>query len=95
MGFVRITKSMEEVGKVILCADVFYFSGGGGGVGGGLESTGTEQPGGKPGSLIFPRTCWRFNANVYNCERFCSIATYDVFCLFHFLKCDSRSVNMR
>lgn len=62
MRFVRITKSMEEVGKVILCTDVFSFIGATWEVGeGGLESTGTEQPGGKPESLIFPRTCWSFN----------------------------------
>lgn len=33
MGFVRVTKSMEEVGKVILCTDVFYFVLGNGGGG--------------------------------------------------------------
>lgn len=62
MRFVRITKSMEEVGKVILCTDVFSFIGATWEVGeGGLESTRTEQPGGKLESLIFPRTCWSFN----------------------------------
>lgn len=94
MGFLGITKSMEEAGKVILCTDVFYFIRGSRGDGD------QSLPG--QSNLVGSRKFFHENKRqkIYNCEcrlrnacaeHVCSIATDDRFCfvlgvLFVFLK---------
>lgn len=94
MRFVRITKSTEEVGKVILCTDVFSFIGatwevGGGGVRVHQDRTAWWETG-KPDISKNLLELQHENMRVHKCEcrlvlaRFCSVATYDAFCFFHF-----------
>lgn len=84
MGFLRITKSMEEAGKVILCTDVFYFAWG-------SRGDGDQSPPGQ-NNLVRNRKFFHMRTTtkkkIHNCEcrlqnacaeHVCSAATDDVF----------------